>query len=400
MLDKKRGPLENVRILDISTVFAAPFAASLLGDYGADVIKVEMPGRGDTLRGMQPTEQAESLPWVAVTRNKKAITLNLKKEKGQELFLRLVKHTDLLFENFRPGTLDKWGLPIERIREANPDLIIIHVSGYGHTGPARHKAGFGTSATAFSGYTYLCGYPDRPPLSPPVPLADYVTGIFAALGAMVALYHRDTRNGPGQDVDIALFESLFRILETVVIEHGYTGAIKERTGNEQTNAAPVGTFQAKDGEWLALTTSTNPTFYRLAEVLGRPEMKTDPDYSTNEARLLRKDELHQMIDKWFKQHTAEEIQQICDDNGIPICPVYDIASIFKDPQYKAREAIIEMDHPKLGKVSIPGVVPKFSKTPGTVQSVGPQLGEHNEEVYQQLGITQAELERYIEEGVI
>lgn len=400
MKNGQLGPLQGIRVLDISTVFAAPFAASLLGDYGAEVLKIELPKRGDTLRGMQPAADSESLPWVALSRNKRSITLDLKKERGQELFLRIVRNRDILFENFRPGTLQKWGLSVERIREANPDLVIIHVSGYGQTGPYRHRAGFGTSATAFSGYTYINGFPDRPPLSPPIPLADYMTGLFAALGAMVALYYRDALDGEGQDVDIALYESLFRIMESVVIEHGYTGVIKERAGNNMANSAPVGAFQAKDGKWLVLTTSTNPTFYRLAEAMGRPEMKTDPQYATNKERIARREQLNEMISEWFKKHTAQEIQDICDEHGIPICPIYDMSEIFQDEQYAARESIVEVDHPKLGKVKIPGIVPKFSKTPGSIRNAGPMLGEHNVEFYQELGLSQEEIKKYMQEGII
>jgi len=400
MSKNQQGPLAGVRVLDIATVFAAPFAASLLGDYGAEVLKVELPGIGDALRGMQPTEASESMAWVALARNKRSITLDLRKEKGQELFLKLLKDYDVLLENFRPGTLEKWGISIERMRKANPNLIITSVSGYGKTGPYSTRAGFGTSATAFSGYTYMNGFPDRPPLSPPMPLADYVTGLFAALGTVAAIYHRDAKGGEAQEVDASLFESMFRILEANVAAYDRLGIIKERAGNEFSNSAPVGTFQTSDGKWLALTTSTDRTFHRLAEVIGRPEMKTDPNYATNQARVARREEINAIVAKWFSEHTAKSIQHLCDENGVPVSQIYSMEDIFQDPQYAARDAIVEVDHPTIGKVKVPGVVPKFTKTPGSIHRAGPILGEHNHEVYLNLGLTTEEIEQLEREGII
>jgi formyl-CoA transferase len=349
---------------------------------------------------MQPWEASESLVWAAVSRNKRSITLNLKEEEGQKLFLRLLKDYDILFENFRPGTLEKWGMGINRLREANPNLVIIRVSGYGQTGPYREKAGFGTSATAFSGYTYLSGYPDRPPLSPPIPLADYVTGLFAALGAITALYHRDALGGEGQEVDIALYESMFRMLETAVIAYDRLGIVGQRAGNEFTSSAPVGTFETKDQKWLALTTSTDRTFWRLAEMIGRPDMKTDPRYANNQERVARHKELNELVSDWFSERTAQQITQLCDAKGVPVSPIYSITEIFKDPQYVSREAIIEVEHTTLGKVKVPGVIPKFSKTPGSVHRAGPILGEHNQEVFQELGLSDKEIKNLQKGGII
>lgn len=394
------GPLNGLKVLDIATVYAAPYAAALLGDYGAEVIKVEIPGKGDPVRGFEPIKLDESIPWATVSRNKKTITLDLRKEKGQEVFLKLLANQDVLFENFRPGTLEKWGITMDRIREANPDIIVVRVSGYGQTGPNRELAGFGTSATAFSGYTYITGESDRPPLSPPISLVDYVTGLFATIGAIVALYHRDVYGGEGQEIDVSLYESMFRMMDILVASYDQLGIIMERQGSDNSLAVPVGTFQTADKKWMVLTTSTDRTFYRLAKLMGKEEMITDPRYSTNKARGERRKELMGLVEEWIGRFNAKELQELCDQHGVPISPVYSIEDIFNDPQYQSRQSIIEVEHATLGKVKLPGVVPKFSKTPGSVSKTGASLGEHNVEVFSQLGYSQEEIASLKREGII
>ncbi|MQA85898.1 MAG: CoA transferase [Streptosporangiales bacterium] len=397
---RSAGPLAGLRVLDISTVYAAPFAASLLADLGADVVKVELPGSGDPLRGMEPFDGEESLSWASLTRNKRCVTLDLRREQGQEILLKLLAGRDVLFENFRPGTLDRWGLEADRLRAANPDLVIIRVSGYGQTGPYRAKAGFGTPATAFSGYAYITGYPDRPPVLPPVSLTDYVTGMFAAIGALSALYHRDALGGQGQEIDVALYESMFRLLESVVAGYDRLGQVRERSGNQMSASVPAGMFGTADGRWMVLTTSTDRTFNRLAPLMGRPDMLTDPRYATNRARVEHRDEVNAIVGEWFAGHSAEEIQRRCDEDGVPVSPVLSVADAFAEPHYAARDMIVEVDHPKLGRVRLPGVVPKFSSTPGAVRNAGPGLGQHNHEVYGELGLDEADLARLSDEGVI
>jgi len=387
-------------VLDISTVYAAPFAAALLGDFGAEVLKVEMPGSGDPLRGMQPSEGEESLVWAALSRNKRSVTLDLKKERGQELLFELLKDRDVLFENFRPGTLDKWGLGIERLREANPDLVVVRISGYGQTGPYREKAGFGTPATAFSGYTYITGYPDRPPILPPISLADYVTGLFGALGAMSALYHRDALGGEAQEVDAALYESMFRLLENIITPYQRRGLIRERSGNQLGASVPAGIYDTADGRSMVLTTSTDRTFRRLAMLMGREDMISDLRYATNRARVKRRSEVDTIVGEWFGSRGAKEIQRLCDENGVPVSPVNSIADIFEDEHFAAREMLVEVEHTTLGKIAVPGIVPKFSRTPGEIRHAGPTLGEHNNEVYGELGLDKETLSQLIEEGVI
>lgn len=398
--EQSGGPLTGLRVLDIATVYAGPFAAALLGDMGADVVKVEQPGPGDSLRGMGPFSGEESLTWAVAARNKRGVTLNLRTQEGQELFCRLLAERDILIENFRPGTMDRWGLGIDRLRQANPDIIVVHVSGFGQTGPYKDRAGFGTPATAFSGYAHISGYPDRTPTLPPISLTDYVTGMFAAIGALAALYLRDVKGGNGQEVDVALYESMFRLLEGVVTEYDKLGSVRERTGNQLSASVPAGMYRSEDGYWVVLTTSTDRTFERLAAVIGRPDMVTDPRYATNRARLERRDEVDTIVADWFVRHSARYIEEVCNAAGVPVSPVNSIAEIFEDPHYKAREMLVEIDHPRLGTLRLPGVTPKFSETPGQVRRPGPELGQHNAEVFAEIGLTEADVTALAEKGVI
>lgn len=397
-----RGPLEGIRILDLSTVIAAPYGAALLGDFGAEVIKIEMPGVGDPLRNLGPYHKGEGLRWPGMSRNKKSLTLDLRKEEGKEILRKLVSKSDLVIENFRTGTLEKWGIGYENLKEYNPDLIMIRVTGYGQTGPYSHKAGFGTPATAFSGFTYLHGYPDRPPISPSFSLTDYVTGIYVAFSAVTALYHRDCQEeGSGQSVDVSLYESMFRMMEFLIADYDQTGTIKERSPGLSGHSAPAGNFLTKDGHWIILVTSSDKTFERLAKAMNREDMLTDERYYTNSVRLQRFDEVNGIVADWVKTKTKDELQQLLDECGVPMSPIYSIKDIFEDPQYKARENIVEVDHPRLGKIKIPGVVPKFSKTPGSIRQIAPDLGEHNEEILKELlELDEGTIARLKEENVI
>jgi len=394
------GALGGVRVLDVGNVFAAPFAAAMLGDMGADVLKVEMPGAGDPLRGLQPNDGEVGLLWAALARNKRAITLDLRHPEGQELFLRLVAQQDVLLENFRPGTLDRWGLGLDRLREANPELIVVRVSGYGQTGPYAPQAGFGTPATAFSGYAYSQGFPDRPPVLPPINLVDYVAGLFAAFGALAALYHRDAQGGEAQEVDVALYEAMLRFLELMVTEYDRLGYIRERSGNQVAATVPLGLFQSADGVWIVLSTSTDRTFNRLAEVMGRADMITDPRFHTNRVRVENREATNEIVTDWFSRHTAEEIGAVCDAAGVPVSRVNTMADVFADPHVRARDMLVEVDHPKLGSLRLPGVVPKLSKTPGEIRTVGPELGQHNRDVYTGLGLSAEDIDRLSSAGVI
>jgi formyl-CoA transferase len=375
------GPLAGVRVLDISTMIAAPFAAALLGDLGADVIKVELPGRGDTLRQVEPIYAGRSLYWSVLGRNKFAITLDMRLPRGRDLLLELVKRVDVLLENFRPGTLERWRLGYEELRAANPDLVLGRVSGYGQDGPYREKAGFGTPAAAIGGLTYITGYPDRPPVSVPIALADYLAGLFAALGTVAALLERERHHQGGQWLDVSLYESVFRLMEAMVPRYGKLGRVHERMGNRTGQSMPIGVYATADERWLVLSVSTAPVWERMASAMGHPEWTWDPRFRTNAHRTAHADELDALVGAWFRSRPAAEAQRILDEAGVPVCPTYSMADIFADPHYAARGDIIAPADPELGPVPMPAVTPRFSRTPGGVRFPGPRLGEHNAEIY-------------------
>ncbi|MEK3934220.1 CoA transferase [Sporosarcina sp. FSL W7-1349] len=401
--EKNFGPLTGVNVLDISTMIAAPYGATLLADMGANVTKIELPNKGDTLRTVGPWKNGESLRWPGLARNKKSITLDIRSDEGKEIFKKLIGKTDILIENFRPGTLEKWGLSYETLKKSNSQLIMVRISGYGQTGPYSSKAGFGTPGTAFSGHTYIQGYPDRPPVSPSYSLLDYITGVYTAFAAVSALYHRDTMEGDstGQMVEMGLYESLFRMLEFLIAEYDQTGNVRERSPGLAGHSSPAGTYETKDGKFVVLVCSTDPTFERLAEAMERTDMLQDDRYSTNAARLRNDKEVQEIVIHWIKQHTFKELQEKLDSFGVPVSPILSIADIFEDPHYKARENIVEVEHPRLGSVKIPGIVPKFSETPGSIRHRAPELGEHTEEILGgQLGLSKEELASLKEKGVI
>ncbi|WP_424236871.1 CaiB/BaiF CoA transferase family protein [Bhargavaea ginsengi] len=397
-----QGPLTGIRVLDLSTMIAAPYGAVLLGDFGADVIKVEIPKRGDSLRDMGPFHEDEPLRWPALARNKKSLTLDLHTEQGKKILKELVAVSDVVIENFRPGTLEKWGVGYEVLKEVNNDLIMIRVTGYGQTGPNAHKAGFGTPATAYSGFTYLHGYSDRPPISPSFSLTDYITGVYVAFATASALFHRNRADEQkGQFVDISLYESVFRMMEFLVADYDQNGIIKERSPGLSGHSSPAGTFQTKDGHWMVLVTSSDRTFERLAKAMDREDMLSDDRFYTNSVRLKNFDLTNGIVADWVKQFTRDEIQKYLDEHGVPISPIYSIEDIFSDEHYQARENIVEVEHPRLGTIKMPGVVPKFSGTPGKIRNVGPDLGEHNEEILTELlNYTNADLEELKKSGVI
>jgi crotonobetainyl-CoA:carnitine CoA-transferase CaiB-like acyl-CoA transferase len=396
-----RGPLTGFRVLDISTMIAAPFSAALLADFGAEVIKVEIPGTGDSLRNVAPMYADRSLYWSVLGRNKCSITLDLRLPRGRELFLALVERSDAIIENFRPGTLERWDLAYDTLKAVNPDVVLVRVSGYGQDGPYRDKAGFGTPAAAIGGLTYITGYPDRPPISVPIALADYLAGLFGALGATTALLERERNHQGGQWVDVSLYESVFRLLEAVVPAYGKNGKIRERMGNRTGQSSPIGSYPTADGRYMVLSVSTDRVWLRMTEAMGHPEWAADPRFLGNPQRTANADAVDGVVGEWFASHTAVESQRILDDAGVPVCPIYSIADIFADPQYQARGDIIRPEDPVIGEVPMPAVLPRFSRTPGQVRFVGPALGEHNAEVYGGLlGLSANEQTRLRQDGII
>jgi formyl-CoA transferase len=395
------GALNGIRVLDTSTVIAGPFTAAMLGDFGADVIKVEMPKGGDSGRNMGPLYEGKSLRWATFARNKKSVTLDLRKEEGKNLFLNMVEKSDIIIENFRTGTFDKWGLDYETLKKANPDIIVIRITGYGQTGPNAQLAGFGTPATAFSGLTYLTGYPDRAPVNPPISLCDYLAGLYGAFAAMVCIYNRDAHKGGGQEVDLSLYESIFRLLEGAIANYDVAGKITERRPSISGSASPSGTFKTQDGKWAVLVCSTDRTFEYFAKGIGRSDLLKDDRFNTNGARVKNNALVEEIVIDWFSKHDWKEIKFTLDEAGAPVSLVYSMADIFEDPHYAARENIIEVKHPDFGSIKVPGIVPKLSATPGEIKWIGPKLGEHNEEIYENLlGLTTEQFDELKEKGII
>ena len=395
-----RAALEGVKVLDIATVIAGPWGAGILADFGAEVIKIEMPGRGDSFRAMGPLKDGVSIRWPSMGRNKKSITLDFHHEEGKKLFLQLVAQSDVVFENFKTGTLDKWGIGIEEMRKVNPNIIVTHVTGYGQTGPYRHLAGLGTPLQAFSGMTYMQGYEDRPPVSPPFALADYVAGLNAVIGTMLALYHRDALKGKAQEVDVSLYEGIFRMEESFVAELDILKRVHGRSPMSKGVSCPIGTFRTKDGAYAIMVCSTNPVFDHLCDAMDKRE-EWLPKYATAKDRLADPNPIMDAVTEWFSSQTFDEVKARCDEAGVPISKVYSMQDIFDDPQYAARNDILEVPCEEFGSIKMPGVFPVLTETPGEVKWAGPKLGSSNEDIYKtRLGLTDEQLAKLKEEKVI
>jgi succinyl-CoA--D-citramalate CoA-transferase len=382
---KSKRPLEGVRVLEMGTLLAGPFCAHLLADFGAEVIKIEPPGRGDPMRGWGSQYKGQSLWWQMLSRNKKCITLNLKEAKGQEIFCELVKKSDIGVENFRPGTLERWNLGYDRLKSVNERFILVRVSGYGQTGPYKDRAGFGSVAEAFGGLRYTTGYPDRPPTRVGISLGDSLAGTFGAIGALMALYHRDIGNGgSGQVVDIGIYEAVFKMMESIIPDYKHLGRVRERTGSVLPGVAPSNIYPTQDKKYVVIAANADSVFSRLTECMGRPELAKDPDFATHEARGAHMEDLDKIISEWTPEWDSKELIELLAKAGVPAGPICSAADIIEDPHYWAREMLLSFADPKLGEMIIPGIVPKLSETPGGVSWLGPALGEHNQEIYQDL----------------
>ena len=384
------GPLRGLKVLDLSIIVAGGAASSLLADFGAEVVKVERPGNGDPLRNWGPFVNGVSLWWKVHSRNKQSITLNLGQAEGQEMLKALAEQADLLIEGFRPGTLEQWHLGPQELHQVNSGLIIIRYSGFGQTGPYKDRPGFGTIAECMSGYIGMTGFPDTPPVLPPIPLADEIAGVFGALAGMMALYHRDApaaaskdagQPRPGQVIDVSLFEPLFRLCIPHLPMYDLLGIIRERVGNDFPDAAPRSLYRTADDQWLGLSATSQNTWERLAQAIELPELLADDRFKDNAARLENKDALNEILQYWLGQRSLSQLlAQLVPAGGV-VGPVYNSAQIVQDPHYQAREDVLAVDDPELGQTLMPGIIPKFSHTPGAVRHAGPQLGEHNRAVY-------------------
>lgn len=394
-------PLKGVRIIDAGNMVAAPFATVLLADFGAEVIKIEHPKYGDGQRKLEPIMDGIPLWWKSVARNKRCITLDLGKPEGADIFKRLVKGTDVVVENYRPGTFEKWGIGYEAIRAIDPRIIMLRISGFGQTGPYKNRAGFGRVAEAMSGLTNLIGEPDGPPMSPGYPLGDLIAGIFGSLSVMMALYHRDLRGGEGQVIDLALYEAVFRFLDFDPIQYDQMKIVHMRTGNRVAYVAPSSMFKTKDGKYLTLAASTQSVWLRLAEAIGRQDMTTDPKFIDNSARVENSVECNGIVGAWIAQHTRDEVIEHFDKHGVAYSAVFDMEDAFRDLQYRAREAMVRVPDPDLGEAIVQNVVPKFSATPGSVDFLGRKLGEDNEEILcGELGLSKEKLKELKDAGIV
>lgn len=395
-----RLPLEGIRILDLGTRIAAPFAATLLAEFGAEVIKVELPGQGDFLRHIGPFDGDTSLWWAVDNRCKKSITLDLRRPEGRALFLRLVALVDVIVENFQPGTLEQWELDYPRLRAVNPRLILARVSVYGQTGPYSKRPGLDRIGIAFGGLLYLTGYPDRPPVRPGILVADYLTAVFNAFGILLALFHRE-RGADGQCIDAALYEAVFRVLEYTAAAYDRLGLVRQREGNRLKNSAPLDNWETKDGQFVCIVAAGDVLFRRLAQAMQKPELADDPRFSTLVARVAHAEEIHRIVGEWVRQHTAEEVERVLVAADVPVSRVYSIADIFADPHYRARQSLVEVADPVLGPVRMQAVYPRLSATPGRIVRGAPRLGEHNDEIYGGLlGLSAAEREQLRKTGII
>ena len=394
-------PLDDLRVLEMGVLLAGPFCGQLLADFGAEVIKIEQPGVGDPMREWgRERAGGESLWWPVVARNKKSLTLNLREKAGQDIVRSLIESTDVLVENFRPGTLEKWGLSYEELGAINPRLILVRVTGFGQTGPYASQPGYGSVGEAMGGLRYVVGDPSTPPSRMGISIGDTLAATFACVGTLTALHQRE-RTGRGQVVDSAIYEAVLAVMESLVPEYAITGYIRERSGAIIPNVAPSNVYPSADGQMIIIAANQDTVWTRLATAMGRPELGDDPRYATHTARGERQAELDDLIAEWSVTLDAEELYATLNDHGVPTGRIYRAPEMLEDPHFAAREAIVKLMHPQLGEFPMQNVAPKLSDTPGTVRWVGPELGQHNAEILGGvLGLDADEQTRLQADGIV
>lgn len=393
--------LAGLRVVDAATLAAGPLVATWLGEFGAEVVKVEQPEGGDPLRQWGAQREGIGLMWKSLGRNKKSVTLDLRREPGRDLLRDLVRTADVLIVNYRPSTLERWGIDYDSLAAVNPGLVMVHVTGFGAGGPKSDRPGFGTLGEAMSGFAHLTGEPDGPPTLPAFMLADGVAALNATYAVMLALYHRDARGGSGQFIDVNLIEPLARLIEQPVLTYDQLGSIPGRTGNRWEISAPRNTYRTKDGRWLAMSGSAPTIAKRALRAIGRPELTEDPRFAEAQQRLRNAPEIDRLMAEWVADRTLDEAMAVFEEAEVAAAPVYDAEQLLNDPQMLARETYIRLPDPDLGSMRVQGAVPRMSATPGRVDRLGPALGEHNEEIYGGLlGLSPERLGRLREEGVI
>lgn len=397
----KQSPLEGIRVLDLSSVLAAPVTATFLGDFGADVIKVEEPGVGDFTRARAATPGGRSLQWVQEGRNKKSVTINLRTEAGQNMVRKMVSEFDVIVTNNRPPTMEQWGLSPDRLQELNPRAVILFLTGYGLTGPYRNRGAFDRIASSYAGLTYVSGDADRPPVRSGFSVLDFMSAYMAAFAVVTALYHRDVNGGEGQIIDLALYEAGVRATEDAIIDYSHTGNIRERAGNKNTYIVPASDFATADGRRVSVHAATDTLFRRLSIAMGQPELSEDERFIDRKARAEHQDDLYPKITEWVAGHSAKAVLAILDDAAVPSSLVMSVADIHVDPHYRERETIIDVEDTEYGPLTMIGPLPHLSGTPGSVRTLGPHLGEHNREIFGDLlGLSDDEISRLTCDGVI
>lgn len=387
-------PLAGVRVIDVGTFLAGPYAASIMGEFGAEVIKVEHPISGDPMRrfGVPTKREDATLAWLSEARNRKSVTIDLRQRRGVELFLKLVAKSDVLVENFRPGSMESWGLGWDVLSEVNPGLVMLRVSGFGQTGPYRRRPGFAHVAHAFGGLSYLAGFPGESPVVPgSAPLGDYLSSLYGAIGVLLALRDKE-RTGLGQVIDIGGYEAVFRTLDEMAAAYGMFGKIREREGSGSFVAVPHGHFRTSDDRWVAIACTTDKMFERMAQAMDRPELASSQTYGDQRKRLAAREEVDRIVTEWASSLTRQELLERCLANEVPVGKLNSIADIFDDEHYQARGNLVEVQAEDVGPVVVPGVVPTLSETPGRITNLGPPLGNATATVMRELlGMTAAEI---------
>ncbi|MBY8860908.1 CoA transferase [Nocardia sp. CA2R105] len=395
------GPLSGLRVIDAATLAAGPLVATWLAEFGAEVIKVEQPEGGDPLRQWGTQKDGIGLMWKSLGRNKKSITLDLRHEAGRDILRALAREADVLVLNLRPSTLDRWGLNYARMKAENPRLVLLHVTGFGAGGPKSDRPGFGTLGEAMSGFAHLTGHPDGPPTLPSFMLADGVAALTATYAVMMALYHRDVHGADGQLIDINLIEPLARLIEQPVLTFDQTGSVPTRTGNRWDISAPRNTYRTKDGHWLAMSGSAPTIAMRALRAVGRADLTTDPRFAEAQQRLANAAQVDKIMADWIAERTLDEAMTVFEEAEVAAAPVYDAPQLLADPQMRARGVYTSHPDPELGSMTVQGPVPRFSDTAGSIDHLGPRLGEHNEEIYRDLlGLDADRYQRLQHDGII
>lgn len=397
----RHGPLQDLRVLEMGQLLAGPFCGQLLADFGADVIKFEQPEVGDPMRQWgREKPHGKSLWWPVVARNKKSATLNLRTEEGQTIIRDLVAKSDILLENFRPGTLERWNLSYEALAEINPRIIMVRVTGFGQTGPYASRAGYGAIGEAMGGLRHVVGDPSTPPSRMGISIGDELAAVYATMGTLMAVHARE-RTGRGQVVDSAIYEAVLGMMESLITEYDQAGYIRERTGAVLPNVSPSNVFPTKDGKLMLIAANQDTVFKRLAAAMGRPELADDERYATHGARGAHMRELDGLIADWTGTIDRDELEQLLHDHGVPCGLIYRPPEMMADPHFQAREAIVEVPDPVFGKLKMQNVAPRLSETPGEIRHAGPELGADNEYVYRELlDIAEGTLEDYRQRGII